>query len=74
MTLLVVGLGPTPKLKPTIPKCVIADWDSFLYSYWLLKIALDPGFYDDVKKSHSLGHCKCSCTGFDVLEIRKNKK
>jgi hypothetical protein len=43
--------------KETIDILSIADWDFFLYSYWLKKIALNPQFYDDAKTDH--GHCRC---------------
>lgn len=51
--------------KPQLTKTEIADWDSFLYSYWLQKIALNPGLYDDAKKSHMLGRCSCKICGQD---------
>jgi hypothetical protein len=49
------------------------NWDSFLYSHWLQKMAINPGLYDDAKKLHAMDHCKCGCTGSFVLEVRKKK-
>lgn len=65
------------KLKPAtgkIGKLPIADWDSLLYSYWVDKMALNPGFYDDARESHLSGLCKCGCTRAFTLEVRKKKK
>jgi hypothetical protein len=38
--------GPT---TATNQENVIQDWDSLLYSLWLKEMALNPGFYSDVK-------------------------
>jgi hypothetical protein len=46
--------------KPTIGTFLIADWDSFLYAYWLQKIAPNPQFYDDAKTNHGFGCRYCS--------------
>jgi hypothetical protein len=61
------------KLKPAIGKTPITDWDSYLYSLWIEKIAFSPGLYDDAKISHISGLCKCGCTRAFTLEVRKKK-
>jgi hypothetical protein len=61
------------KLKPAIKISLIADWDSYLHSIWLQKMALNPGFYDDARQSHISGLCKCGCTRAFALEVRKKK-
>ena len=53
---------------------IISDWDSYLHSIWLEKIASSPGFYDDARESNMSGLCKCGCTRAFTLEVRKKKK
>ena len=49
-----------PKSKSTIVNATkIVDWDSFLHSYWLEKMASsNSSFYDDAKILHRNG-CRC---------------
>ena len=61
------------KPKPEIRKIPVSDWDTYLHSFWLEKMALNPGFYDDARESHMSGLCKCGCTRAFVLEVRKKK-
>jgi hypothetical protein len=75
---LLVKRGPTPKQQRGKDAAenngiLSQNRDSFLYSHWLQKIALNPGLYDDAKKSHAIGLCKCGCTRPYVLEVRKKK-
>jgi hypothetical protein len=62
------------KLKPKEIAHAISDWDSYLHSFWLKKMALNPGLYDDARESHISGLCKCGCTRAFVLEVRRKKK
>ena len=49
----------------------IQDWDSFLRSYWLVKMAAST-FYDDAKILHG-NNCRC-CTRSRILtEVKKRK-
>jgi hypothetical protein len=61
MALLVVKRGPTAAAA-TKQENNLQDWDSFLYSIYLQKMAANPDLYDDAKVPH-LGHCLCHCTG-----------
>jgi hypothetical protein len=82
MALLVVkrGLKPKPKPKVIVADSIpiqentrsLEDWDSFLHSLWLDIMKTNPGFYDDAKINHSIGHCKCRCTG--NLYLREGHK
>jgi hypothetical protein len=72
MALLVVRRGPAAaatKERNTLP-----DWDSFLHSLWLQKMAVDPDLYFDAKISHSIGTCPCKCTGNLYLREGHRKK
>jgi hypothetical protein len=68
-----VRTKPKPATKKTL-NYNFSDWDSYLYSFWLEKMALNPGFYDDARESHMSGLCKCGCTRAFVLEVRRKKK
>jgi hypothetical protein len=50
MAQLIVRRGPnkTPAAA-TVQENTIQDWDSFLHSLWLEKMAANPGFYSDAK-------------------------
>jgi hypothetical protein len=45
---LTVRRGPNPAAA-TKRENTIQDWDSLFYSLWLEEMALNPGFYSDVK-------------------------
>jgi hypothetical protein len=61
------------RLKPKEIPLGISDWDSYLYSLWLEKMALNPGFYDDAKIFHGY-RCDCCSRTIILTEVKKKKK